>query len=289
MDPQEALTHALPRFLRRCDAVSTRKAYKRELKRFLAWLPTVPTDETLFDYRDHLRKKNLGPTTIRWRTTVVRSFLLFAKRRGLLDLDLVADFKPPKGKAGFAPRVLNQPELDRLLDAPDRRTAKGRRDAAVLVCLGVGGLRAGEVCALNGQDVLIRPHEVVLTVNGKGRKQRTVDLPGQWVGLFRSYLLMWSRSWKPWNPFFWGGRSENKRITGAGIDFMVKLAGHAADIPFLHPHALRHTAATLAIQSGMALPAVQARLGHSSVLTTMRYLQGGEWVPLTTKSSSTQP
>ena len=36
MDPREALTHALPRFLRRCDAVSTRKAYKRELHRFLA-------------------------------------------------------------------------------------------------------------------------------------------------------------------------------------------------------------------------------------------------------------
>ena len=159
MDSREALTHALPRFLRRCDAVSTRKAYKRELHRFLAWLPDVPTDETLFDYRDHLRGKDLGPTTIRWRTTVARSFLLFAKRRDLLDLDLVADFKPPKGKSGFAPRVLTQPELDRLLDAPDCRTAKGRRDGAVLVCLGVGGLRAGEVCALKAQDVLIREHE----------------------------------------------------------------------------------------------------------------------------------
>ena len=142
----------------------------------------------------------------------------------------------------------------------------------MLVCMGVGGLRAGEVCALNGQDVLIRPHEVVLTVNGKGRKQREVVLSGQWVGLFRSYLLMWSRSRKPWNPFFCGGRSDNKRITGAGIDFMVKLAGHAADIHSLHPHALRHTAATLAIQSGTSLPAVQARLGHSTVVTTMRYL-----------------
>ena len=272
MDPRETLTHALPRFLRRCDAVSTRTAYKRELHRFLDWLPTVTTGETLFDYRDHLRGKNLGPTTIRWRTTVVRRFLLFAKRRGLLDLDLVADFKPPKGKVGFAPRVLTAPELDRLLDAPDRRTAKGRRDGAILVCLGVGGLRAGEVCALNAQDVLIRDHEVVLTVNGKGRKQRTVDLPGKWVGLFRAYLRMWPRSRKPWNPFFWGGRTNKKRITGPGIDYIVKQAGQAADIHSLHPHALRHTAATLAIQSGASLPVVQARLGHSTVLTTMRYL-----------------
>jgi site-specific recombinase XerD len=272
MDPRESLTNALPRFLRRCDAVSTRKAYKRELHRFLAWLPDTPTDETLFDYRDHLRKKSLGPTTIRWRTTVARSFLLFAKRRGLLDLDLVSDFKPPKGKTGFAPRVLTQGEFDRLIDAPDQRKARGRRDAAMLVCMGVGGLRAGEVCALNAQDVLIREHEVVLTVNGKGRKQRTVDLPGQWVGLFQAYLRMWGKSRKPGNPFFWGGRSDDKRITGAGIDYLVKQAVQASDIHSLHPHALRHTAATLAIQSGTSLPAVQSKLGHSSIMTTMKYL-----------------
>jgi len=267
-----SLNAALPRFLRRCDARSTRNAYERELRRFLVWLPADPTDETLFDYRDHLRAKKLGPTTIRWRTTIVRSFLLFAKRRGLLDLDLVADFKPPKGKAGFAPRVLTQSELDRLIDTPDRRTAKGRRDVAVLVCLGVGGLRAGEVCALNAQDVLIRDHEVVLTVNGKGRKQRTVDLPGQWVGLFHAYLRMWGKSRKPGNPFFWGGRSDDKRITGAGVDYLVKQAGQAADIHSLHPHALRHTAATLTIKSGQPLHQVQAMMGHSNILVTSRYL-----------------
>ena len=115
-------------------------------------------------------------------------------------------------------------------------------------------------------------HEVVLTVNGKGRKQRAVDLPGQWVGLFQAYLRMWGKSRKPGKPFFWGGRSDEKRITGAGIDYLVKRAGDAAEIPTLHPHALRHTAATLAIQSGSPLSAVQARLGHSTVLTTMRYL-----------------
>ena len=67
MNPTETLTHALPRFLRRCDAKSTRTAYKRELQRFLDWLPATPTDETLFDYRDHLRDRGLSPTTVRWQ------------------------------------------------------------------------------------------------------------------------------------------------------------------------------------------------------------------------------
>ena len=272
MDPRETLNHALPRFLRRCDAKSTKQAYDRELRRFLAWLPAVLTAEILFDYRDHLREKGLGPTTIRWRTTIARRFLLFAKRRGLLELDLVADFKPPKGKVGFAPRVLTQGELDGLINAPDRRTARGRRDATVLVCLGVGGLRAGEVCRLNADDVEVRPHEVVLTVNGKGRKQRQVVLPGRWVALYQGYLKMWPRSRKPGNPFFWCGPSGDRRLTGAAVDYLVRGAAEAVGVAGLNPHALRHTAATLEIYYGTPLPIVQAKLGHSSILTTMRYL-----------------
>ena len=273
MDPRETLNHALPRFLRRCDAKSTKQAYDRELRRFLAWLPAVLTAEILFDYRDHLREKGLGPTTIRWRTTIARRFLLFAKRRGLLELDLVADFKPPKGKVGFAPRVLTQGELDGLINAPDRRTARGRRDATVLVCLGVGGLRAGEVCRLNADDVEVRSHEVVLTVNGKGRKQRQVVLPGRWVALYQGYLKMWPRSRKPGNPFFWCGPSGDRRLTGAAVDYLVRGAAEAVGVAGLNPHALRHTAATIDICHGIPLPAVQAKLGHASILTTMRYLQ----------------
>ncbi len=273
MDPRETLTHALPRFLRRCDAKSTKQAYERELLRFLAWLPATPTDETLFDYRDHLRARGLGATTIRWRTTVARRFLLFAKRRGILDLDLVADFKPPKGRAGFAPRVLTEAELERLIAAPDRRTARGRRDATVLVCLGVGGLRAGEVGRLNAEDVEVRPHEVVLAVNGKGRKQRHVVLPGRWVGLFHAYLKMWPKSRKPGNPFFWGEQSGDRRLSRAAVDYLVRLAAASVEIPRLHAHALRHTAATVDINQGVPLPAVQAKLGHRSIVTTMQYLR----------------
>jgi len=272
MDLRETLEIALSRFLRRCDATSTRVAYKRELIRFLGWLPDEPTDETLFDYRDHLRKKNLGATTVRWRSTVARSFLLFAKRRGFLDQDLVADFKAPKGKSGFAPRVLSKGELEELIKAPDRRCVQGRRDAAVLVCLGVAGLRAGEVCLLNCEDVNIQSFEVVLTVNGKGKKQRQVTLPGQWVALFQSYQRMWPRSRRLGNPFFWCGKTKHRRITPAAVSYLVSSAAEVADISGLHPHALRHTAATLALNDGQPLHKVQHMMGHSSILVTSRYL-----------------
>lgn len=272
MDQREQLQHALLRFLRRCDASSTRLAYKRELRRFLEWLPDSIDDELLFDYRDHLRARNLGPTTVRWRTTVVRAFLQFAERRKYIDQTLADDFKPPRGKMGFAPRVLTKMELDRLIATPDRRTRRGKRDALVLVCLGVGGLRASEVCRLNAEDATIQDDHMSFRVLGKRRKERLMSVFG-YLELARAYLTSWPET-RGSAPFFLGGHQgrEVKRLTLAGIEYLVGVHSQSAGIPHIHPHALRHTAASLAIESGMSLQRVRIMLGHSCISTTSKYL-----------------
>jgi len=275
MDLREQLNHALPRFLRRCDASSTRLAYKRELWRFLEWLPDEVGDELLFDYRDHLRARGLGPTTVRWRTTVIRAFLQFAERRGYVDQQLAGDFRPPKGKTGFAPRVLTQAELDRLIAAPDRRTRRGRRDALVLVCLGVGGLRASEVCRLNAEDVVIHDDRFILRVLGKRKKERLVPILG-YQDLARGYLASWPEARRT-APLFLGGYQgrESKRLTLSGVDYLVRRQAEAVDIVGISAHSLRHTAASLAVDAGEPLHRLRDRLGHSSVLVTSKYLHVG--------------
>ena len=275
MDLREQLNHALPRFLRRCDASSTRLAYKRELWRFLDWLPGNVGDELLFDYRDHLRARDLGPTTIRWRTTVVRAFLQFAERRNYIDQPLISDFKPPRGKAGFAPRILTQAELDRLITAPDRRTRRGKRDALVLVFLGVGGLRAGEVCRLSAGDVTIQDDRVILRVLGKRKKERLVPV-FDYLDLVRRYLDSWPEA-RGDAPMFLGGHQgrESKRLTLSGVDYLVRRQAEAADIEGISAHSLRHTAASLGVDAGEPLHRLRDRLGHSSVMVTSRYLHVG--------------
>jgi integrase/recombinase XerD len=275
MDLREQLEVALPRFLRRCDATSTRLAYKRELVRFLTWLPSESTEELLFDYRDHLRARELGPTTVRWRTTVVRSFLEFAHRRKHIDHELAGDFKPPKGKSGFAPRVLTRAELERLIAAPDRRTRRGKRDALVLVLLGVGGLRASEVCRLNTEDIVIQSDRVIVHVLGKGKKERLVPVPGH-QDLVQGYLDSWLEARGQAALILGGHRGrEAKRLTLPGLDYLVRRQAAAAEIVGISAHSLRHTAASLAVESGEPLHRLRDRLGHSSVLVTSRYLHVG--------------
>jgi len=242
------------------------------LRRFLEWLPDSIDDELLFDYRDYLRARNLGPTTVRWRTTVIRAFLQFAERRKYTDRPLADDFKPPRGKTGFAPRVLTQAELDRLIATPDRRTRRGKRDAFVLVCLGVGGLRASEVCRLNAEDVVIQGDWVILRVLGKRKKARLVPIPGH-LDLVKSYIASWSEA-QGQAPLILGGHKgrEAKRLTLSGVDYLVRRYAQAADIAGISAHSLRHTAASLAVDAGEPLHRLRDRLGHSSVLVTSRYL-----------------
>jgi site-specific recombinase XerD len=65
------------------------------------------------------------------------------------------------------------------------------------------------------------------------------------------------------------------RENGTALDrhtvtrFINKAA--AAGLPHLHPHQLRHTLATQAINRGMSLEAIAAMLGHRSMDMTLRY------------------
>ena len=269
-----SLSDLLPRFLRRCDAESTRLAYERELTRFLAWLPTATTAEVLFDYRDHLRERKLGATTVQWRTTVARAFLKFAADQVAVEAPAVGDFKPPKGTTGFVPHVLSRGQLNALLAAPDKRTHRGKRDALVLAFMGVGGLRAGEVCRLDRADIQIQSGTVLLRVSGKGRKQRLVPLSGPWTGPVRSYMGAWAERGATPEPAFWCGQPghEDRRLTVAAVDYLVRQHAAAAGLANVSAHDLRHTAASLAIDAGEPLHRLRDRLGHSSVLVTSRYL-----------------
>jgi integrase/recombinase XerC len=264
------LREALTLFLLRCDAESTRVAYEREVARFLGWLdrPEVGCCER---YVAHMRGLGLSPTTVRWRATVAAKFLRSTCDQGILADDPTRGFRAPKGTSGFAPRILSASDLRRLLRASDRRSHRGKRDLAILVCLGVGGLRAGEVCALSMGDVESTSHRVVLRVHGKGRKVRLVPLSGPAADAIRAYRRDAVKTGAD-APFFTSLRERPMRLTVPSVDYILRRCCEAAEIPRVNAHALRHTAASMAIEGGMPLHRVRDLLGHSSVLVTSRYL-----------------
>ena len=66
-------------------------------------------------------------------------------------------------------------------------------------------------------------------------------------------------------------RENGRALDRHTVTRMINRAGTAAGLPHIHPHQLRHTLATQAINRGMSLEAIAALLGHRSLDMTLRY------------------
>jgi len=66
-------------------------------------------------------------------------------------------------------------------------------------------------------------------------------------------------------------RENGRPLDRHTVTRFINKAGAAAGLPHYHPHQLRHTLATQAINPGMSLEAIAAMLGHKSLDMTLRY------------------
>jgi hypothetical protein len=129
------------------------------------------------------------------------------------------------------------------------------------------GMRIGELCALEADAVTIigDAHWLRIPV-GKLHNDRYVPLHPQLVDLLDNY----TRSDGPHHPgrLLAGARGPlNRQAVQRWINTITKRAG----IGHVHPHQLRHTLATQAINRGMSIEAIAALLGHKTLAMTMVY------------------
>ena len=120
-------------------------------------------------------------------TTAFRSFFRFLFQKGELQANLAASVPTVADwRLSTVPKYLTLEEVESVLKACNRATASGRRDYAVLLLLARLGLRAGEVVALQLDDINWRAGEI--TVRGKGLFHDRMPLPGDVGKALASYL-----------------------------------------------------------------------------------------------------
>lgn len=229
---------------------------------------------TLRSWLANQQTRGLARTTIARRATAVRVFTAWAHRTGRTDHDPGTLLGSPKAHRTL-PAALRRDEARELLEAAATRaddgSALGLRDVAVLELLYATGIRVGELCGLDVDD-LDRERRVV-RVFGKGRKERTVPYGkpaevavGRWLESGRPKLVRTGSG----PALFLGARGG--RIDQRAVRSMVH--ARIADVPGapdLGPHGLRHTAATHLLEGGADLRTVQELLGHASLATTQIY------------------
>jgi integrase/recombinase XerC len=222
------------------------------------------------------KQQTLGKarTTMARRATAVRVFTAWAQRTGRAGADPGALLGSPRAHRTL-PSALRKDEARHLLEAAAARADDGSpvglRDVAILELLYATGIRVGELCGLDVDDV-DRERRVV-RVLGKGRKERSVPFGrpadaavSAWVATGRPALAVHGSG----AALFLGVRG--RRIDQRAVRSMVH--ARLVDVPGapdLGPHGLRHTAATHLLEGGADLRTVQELLGHASLATTQVY------------------
>lgn len=69
------------------------------------------------------------------------------------------------------------------------------------------------------------------------------------------------------------GKVKSKPLSSTWVRNVIRRVGEDAGIPELHPHLLRHTAATRLLNQGVDIRTLQELLGHASLQTTQIYLR----------------
>ena len=252
---------------------TTLNSYRPALRRLLNALGEHPEHYTAKQLRGFVLDRIRGHRTSQARTTVtvLRMFLRCLIVQGRCAPDLLFAIPTIAGwRRSSLPSYLSAEEIERVIDTCDCTTAIGARDRAVLLLLARLGLRAGDVAALQLND--IDWEQGLFRVAGKSRRQTALPLP-QDVG---EALLHYLTNHRPAvdtshafitviAPFVPFSRWVVSTITARAL----RLA--QIDAPSYGAHLLRHSAATAMLRQGTSMEAIGAVLRHTSIETTHVY------------------
>jgi integrase/recombinase XerC len=259
----------------------TVKAYREDLFGLVDWMeassgeapdPQRVSPQDLRSYQAALAEAGYARTTIARKLASLRSFYRFAIRQGLATDNPAKPLRNPRRQRKL-PHVLSTDEIGRLLLSPPAGDVAGLRDRAILETTYSAGLRVSELVALRDGD--LDPHQQIVRVRGKGRKERISPLGSfAWKAIQR-YEKRRVRHPKTealgrQAPVFVNrfGRILTTRSVGRMLEKYIAVSGLDSRTS---PHTLRHSFATHLLDRGADIRSVQELLGHKSLATTQIY------------------
>lgn len=265
---------------------TTARVYKNVLSGFLEWLNKpvhLTTADDLRRYISVCRESGLLPATIRHKIGAIKSFYTFIVEEGELPSSPVDRVPTPPNPMPEQSRCLSREQVRAFFDQFSTHRTIGLRDRGLFILAAHTGLRLSEISRLSISDVGDGPEKGwrTLRIHGKGDKIREVQVRPEVWNCVGEYLQRRRVELSDGVPVFLSIRrghsirkqAQDFRIPPATIYKRFKRLARKAGLPnWASPHSLRHFFATEARDKGANLDAIRLALGHSSLVTTQRYL-----------------
>ncbi len=217
--------------------------------------------------------RTMSPRYAQGIVSALRSICRFLRQRGAIDRDLAAALPSVSDwRLATIPKYLNPEEVERVLQTCGRHTAVGRRDYAILLLLARLGLRAGEIIALELEDIRWRAGEILVR-SSKRLPQDRLPLVAD-VGDALATSLRRDRPPHATRRVFLCTRAPRRGFGNPStVSAIVRRALARAGLsPALKgAHLFRHSLATRMLRHGASLPEIGVVLRHRAVQTTEIY------------------
>ena len=243
-------------------ALKTHEAYLHAVTGLASYYATPPDQlgqEQIQAYLLYLmRERQLAWSSVNVATQGIRFFYHRTLGWERLRLEI-----PPCKRPSQVPEVHSAAEVRRLLDA-----ARNRKHRALLTTCYATGVRVSELVHLRVADI-DAARMLVRVRQGKGNKDRHTLLSAQLLDELRGYY----RVYRPQQWLFFGTRRCWPMAASTAGRIYTQAKQHAGIQRPGGIHTLRHSFATHLLEAGVDLRRIQELLGHSSIVTTMRYLR----------------
>ena len=256
-------------------AKNSLSSYATDLRRFGEYLAKQEIDLEKVEridivrYFQSLRTAGISARSVARALAAIRGLFRFLVAEKHVKHDPTENVENPKLWTTL-PKSLQANEVEALLAAPDRNTAEGLRDAAMLELLYATGLRVSELIHVKIEDLVMDAG--FLRTFGKGSKERIVPFGDSARDAIVAYMERGrSELVKAPDPHLFlstRGRAMSRQSFWMKIVRYARLAGIRTHIS---PHVLRHSFATHLLENGADLRSVQMMLGHSDISTTQIY------------------
>jgi len=254
-------------------------SYRHHLDRFEAYLRRIGVESVrelsppiLSAFIVDRARAGLAKSTVRDGAGVLRVFLRYAHREGVLASDLSAAVGWPQVyRLSSIPRSISWDDVNRVLAGVDRRTEAGRRDYAILLLLVTYGLRGREVAALTLDDIDWKRERLAIPERKAGHS--TAFPLSDVVGEALLDYLQRGRPAATDRHVFFRAAAPRRPIGTAAVSSLARsyLLKAGVDVPRPGSHTLRHSAVQRLVDANFDLKTIGDFVGHRSARSTEVY------------------
>ncbi len=248
------LRHAALRMGRTVDQLDHTILAVDAVQSFLGWLE---------------KHRKCGPSTRNQRLAAIKAFARYVASVAPEHLERCRRIRE------LASARFEQPEVEYLDDdemVELVKAATGERDRALLLLMYNTGARVQEIVDLDVCDIRLNPVPIV-TLEGKGRKQRTCPLWARTVDALEQWL---AQRGDADGPLFLN--AQGRPLSRSGVAYILRKLSARAELSPRHatrvtPHVIRHTTAMHLLLAEVDITTIAAWLGHSQLATTHGYVE----------------